>query len=340
MVLTITAGTVVQVIDGADIEGGTYTLNQAGNAQARIDGGSYVAGSQTVTGKTAGTNITIEYSTGTVSKVQFEPGSNATTFERTPFELLRCLRRYWALAHAVFIPGSQAPGAGYNASQSIWFPIKMRHPHDFIHVLGALNLSSQGVSASSGYGFTSTSSRLVLATFKAPTQQEIQRTPGYDIHPTPSGGVVRDDGALIPNDERNADWQAYLAWAASGNTAASAPASPNPRIAEIKQALSAIDDKKVRALTDAVLSGDKARLQTLETKPQPCALNSQPSEPLRHSPAAASGDYESGRPTGQKWKAGTCQALKHQAPLARQRQSTAALPSWEPCLGRRLSAQR
>ena len=86
----------------------------------------------------------------------------------------------------------------------------------------------------------------------------------YTQHP--SGGVVRDDGALIPNDERNADWQAYLAWAASGNTAASAPASPNPRIAGIKQALSAIDDKKVRALTDAVLSGDKARLQTLETQ--------------------------------------------------------------------------
>ena len=155
VVLTITAGTVVQVIDGADIEGGTYTLNQAGNAQARIDGGSYVAGSQTVTGKTAGTNITIEYSTGTVSKVQFEPGSNATTFERTPFELLRCLRRYWALAHAVFIPGSQAPGAGYNASQSIWFPIKMRATPTISSTFsGALNLSSQGVSASSGYGFT------------------------------------------------------------------------------------------------------------------------------------------------------------------------------------------
>ena len=129
VVLTITAGTVVQVIDGADIEGGTYTLNQAGNAQARIDGGSYVAGSQTVTGKTAGTNITIEYSTGTVSKVQFGARLNATTFERTPFRLLRCLRRYWALAHAVFIPGSQAPGAGYNTKPVDLVPDQdARHP--------------------------------------------------------------------------------------------------------------------------------------------------------------------------------------------------------------------
>lgn len=83
-----------------------------------------------------------------------------------------------------------------------------------------------------------------------------------------SGGVVRDDGALIPNDERNADWQTYLVWVAAGNTAASAPAAPNPRIAEIKQALSAIDAKKVRALTDAQLTGDKSRLQTLETQAQ------------------------------------------------------------------------
>lgn len=86
----------------------------------------------------------------------------------------------------------------------------------------------------------------------------------YTKHP--SGGVVRDDGALIPNDERNSDWAVYQAWVAAGNSAANAPAAPNPRIAEIKQALSAIDDKKVRALTDSVLSGDKTRLQALETQ--------------------------------------------------------------------------
>lgn len=155
VVLTITAGTVVQVIDGADVEGGTYTLSQAGNAQARIDGGAYVAGSQTVTGKTAGTNIAVEYSTGTVSKVQFEPGSSATTFERTPFELLRCLRRYWVLAHAVFIPGSQAPGSGYNANQSVWFPVKMRATPTISSTFsGASNIGAQSVAASSGYGFT------------------------------------------------------------------------------------------------------------------------------------------------------------------------------------------
>lgn len=86
----------------------------------------------------------------------------------------------------------------------------------------------------------------------------------YTQHP--SGGVVRDDGALIPNDERNADWQAYLAWEAAGNTAASAPKSANPRIAEINQALSDIARQKIDALTVAVLTGDKTSLQTLETQ--------------------------------------------------------------------------
>jgi hypothetical protein len=39
------------------------------------------------------------------------------------------------------------------------------------------------------------------------------------------GGVLRDaDSAYIPNDLRNADWQAYQLWLAAGNT-------PNPYVA-------------------------------------------------------------------------------------------------------------
>lgn len=74
------------------------------------------------------------------------------------------------------------------------------------------------------------------------------------------------DGAWIPADPRNDDYKAYLAWVSQGNAAQPGPTLPNPRIAEIKQALAAIDDKKVRALTDAALIGDKTRLQALETQ--------------------------------------------------------------------------
>ena len=45
-----------------------------------------------------------------------------------------------------------------------------------------------------------------------------------------SSGVQRlADGAWIPNDPRNGDWVAYLAWAATnGNVADPAPAPPAP----------------------------------------------------------------------------------------------------------------
>lgn len=41
------------------------------------------------------------------------------------------------------------------------------------------------------------------------------------------GGVVRgSDGAHVPADEGNADWRTYLAWQASGRTAAPIPVAP------------------------------------------------------------------------------------------------------------------
>jgi len=80
------------------------------------------------------------------------------------------------------------------------------------------------------------------------------------------GGVIRSDGAAIPEDPRNADWQKYLAWVSDGNEATDGPPPPNPRIAEIKQALSDLAGQKIDALTAAVLKGDKAALQALEDR--------------------------------------------------------------------------
>ena len=41
-----------------------------------------------------------------------------------------------------------------------------------------------------------------------------------------SMSVQRNDGAIVPNDSRNTDWQAYQQWLAAGNTPAAAPAPP------------------------------------------------------------------------------------------------------------------
>jgi hypothetical protein len=51
----------------------------------------------------------------------------------------------------------------------------------------------------------------------------------YTLQPPSSTCVIRDaDGVTIPADPRNADWQAYLAWLAAGNTPSPAPVPPAP----------------------------------------------------------------------------------------------------------------
>ncbi len=94
--ITITAGSLIQVIEGCNVaEGGTYVLSWAGTAQGRLNGGSYgTSGTVTVTGWTAGTNLNVEFNTGTCGSVQLEKGSTATSFDYRPYgtELALCQR--------------------------------------------------------------------------------------------------------------------------------------------------------------------------------------------------------------------------------------------------------
>lgn len=56
----------------------------------------------------------------------------------------------------------------------------------------------------------------------------------YTLQVPPSPGVTRDsDGASIPPDIGNTDWQAYQAWLGAGNspTSASIPPAPVPSCA-------------------------------------------------------------------------------------------------------------
>lgn len=71
-----------------------------------------------------------------------------------------------------------------------------------------------------------------------------------------------DDGAMIPTDPLNADYAEYLSWCAAGNAPLPADPLPNPRIAQIKAELAALDARRIRPLAE----GDTAYLDGLNTQ--------------------------------------------------------------------------
>lgn len=95
--VTIPSGqTLQQVIEGLNLQTGTYVMSWEGTAQGRIDGGSYGASGVVTASITGGANTTIEFNTGTVANVQVEPGTIATPFEHRLYgaELALCQRYY------------------------------------------------------------------------------------------------------------------------------------------------------------------------------------------------------------------------------------------------------
>ena len=131
--ITITAGSLIHVIEGCNVaEGGTYVLSWAGTAQGRLNGGSYgTSGTVTVTGWTAGTNLNVEFNTGTCGSVQLEKGSTATSFDYRPYgtELALCQRYYAKLgANPQGSSTYQAYGAGGNTNVNTAQNIHLSYP--------------------------------------------------------------------------------------------------------------------------------------------------------------------------------------------------------------------
>ncbi len=129
--ITITAGSLEQVIEDANIEGGTYTLSWTGTASGSVNGGAAAASPITVTGLAASTAATVSFGTGTVGAVQFEPGPTATPFEYLPIDkvLASCQRYFYSInsytsAYAAFGLGN---GQGTTAIDILVnLPVPMR----------------------------------------------------------------------------------------------------------------------------------------------------------------------------------------------------------------------
>jgi len=151
--ITITAGSIIQVIEGANLpEGGTYVLSWTGTAQGKIGAGSF--GASGITGTiTAGTNTNIEFNTGTCGSVQLEVGSTATSFDYRPYgtELALCQRYlpsyiYSSSSGSEFIGWVRGLSTASTAQAGIPFMVTARVPPTGATVSGTYVVS--GVSFS------------------------------------------------------------------------------------------------------------------------------------------------------------------------------------------------
>lgn len=118
--LNITAGSLQQVIEAGNIPVGSNacTLCWSGTAQGKIGGGAYTATKVTAT-VTGGSNLTVEFNTGTLALVQFEKGSVPTLFEQrnTVVELVLC-KYYFEIIRST-AGQCVASGVAYNASSQL-----------------------------------------------------------------------------------------------------------------------------------------------------------------------------------------------------------------------------
>jgi len=103
--VTAPAGGMEQVIEGATLLTGTHTLNWTGTATATVDGNAVLKGG--TFSVTAGTNCTVRFTGGTVSKPQLEFGDTLTMFESRPItiETMLC-QRYCAVYSLEGVSGS------------------------------------------------------------------------------------------------------------------------------------------------------------------------------------------------------------------------------------------
>ncbi len=149
--LTISAGSLIQVVEGLNLETDTYCLSWEGTAQGKIGVGSY--GNSGVTGLvTGGTNINIEFGTGTLSKVRLNKGLVAIEWHNQPYaDVLRECQRYYVRFNA---PNSYSRyGMGDSATANIAniiinFPNTMITVPTSIDYSGAFAIQTTGVTSS------------------------------------------------------------------------------------------------------------------------------------------------------------------------------------------------
>ena len=93
--LTISAGSLLQIVEGGNVPHGDVVLSWQGTAQGKIGAGVYGTSGVTASA-TGGSNLTVEFGTGTLARVKLEEGSVATPYPYEDLgETLRKCQWYW-----------------------------------------------------------------------------------------------------------------------------------------------------------------------------------------------------------------------------------------------------
>jgi hypothetical protein len=110
MTMTAPAGGVAQVIEGANITGGTYCLSWIGTATATVNGAAVTNGGAVTLA--SGANATLRFTGGTFTQAQFELGTVPSPYQRLGIsnELRMCERFYERQSYDLPASGNIATG--------------------------------------------------------------------------------------------------------------------------------------------------------------------------------------------------------------------------------------
>lgn len=125
-IITISSGSIIQVVDGTNLVTGPYTLSWTGTAQGRMGANPYAASPVSLTA-TAGSDLQVEFNAGTLGQVMLTIGNEVPTWTplRYQTELVNCQRYFQARGYAW---GGFAGATAINIVYSIWLPVRMRAP--------------------------------------------------------------------------------------------------------------------------------------------------------------------------------------------------------------------
>ena len=200
--LTINAsGGLQQIIEQGLVPAGTYTLSWTGTATARVYNSgatppSYAASPVTFTADGTA-NVVVEFTavstTKTVSKVQFNAGTNTSWALATPTlqtELAACQRYYYRNT----LPTATAVGTSLGRSSTVsdsiaQFPVTMRTNPTAIEFSGTWSLTDPGVAAYTITTFTFVHASLQTGYFRPTTASGLNQGKVYTLDGPTSGYI-------------------------------------------------------------------------------------------------------------------------------------------------------